>query len=88
MTKIATIEYVVPDDVKSDDVFNYIRSKQCPQTLRSIVGNPHDSPLTQCVRNVKVIYGARGAQDAARVENDIHNALISIKDVTEVKYES
>lgn len=87
MTKIAIVEVIVPDHIKpDDDVFNYMRSNACRMKLKDFMENPEDPPLTKVVRIVTVTYMARGAEDAAKIENDINNELTSVKGVTEVKF--
>lgn len=86
MSKIATIEVIVPDDVKTDDVFNCLRNNACKMNLKSLEPNPNDPPLTKTQMAIRVVYAARGAEYAGEVESAINAALYAIKEVTEVEF--
>lgn len=85
MTKIAMIEVTVPDEIKEDQVFNHLRNKQCPMSLKSLVPNPNDPPLIETTIGIKVIFVSRNQFDVEMIKNDISIALQSIKGIKYVE---
>jgi len=87
MTKIVTIEVIVPDEIKpDDDVFNFMRKNTCRMKVVDCKPNPNDPPITRISKVIRLVYEALGAQDATEIENNINNALISVKGVSEVEF--
>lgn len=84
MSRIATIEVIVPDDVKQDDVFNHMRKAQCVMKLTALTSNPEDPPYALRDVLIKVSYKFRYEREDAAVQNEIYNALQSINNVIQV----
>lgn len=83
--KIATFKIQVPDDVKKDDVFNFMRGRAWQGELVSLEDDPNQPPLKFMHCYMLVEFQARTPEEVKKIIEDIEINIQNVKAVTKAE---